>query len=117
MFLFPFPICDSDFVCDCDLVPPTTDREMGDSDIEGGGGGEDDFRSPIGRKYRPVLANDRAVLEMSSMDPGSSSTSSSSAFPDPPPNLRYSRFRCFRFILAIREMRSNSSAVGACYCE
>lgn len=63
---------------------------MGDSDIEGGGGGDDGFRSPIGRKYRPVLANDRAVLEMSSMDPGSSSSSSSSVFPDQLPNLRYS---------------------------
>lgn len=65
---------------------------MGDSDIEGGGGGsgDDGFRSPIGRKYRPVLANDRAVLEMSSMDPGSSSSASTSAFPDPP-SLRYSR--------------------------
>lgn len=63
---------------------------MGDSDIEGaGGGGDDGFRSPIGRKYRPVLANDRAVLEMSSMDPGSSSSASSSAFPDQPTNLRY----------------------------
>lgn len=62
---------------------------MGDSDIEGaGGGGDDGFRSPIGRKYRPVLANDRAVLEMSSMDPGSSSSASSSAFPDQPTNLR-----------------------------
>lgn len=58
---------------------------MGDSDIEGAGGGDDGFRSPIGRKYRPVLANDRAVLEMSSIDPGSSS---SSAFPDQPHNLR-----------------------------
>ncbi|CAK8534558.1 unnamed protein product [Lathyrus sativus] len=58
---------------------------MGDSDIEGGGGGDDGFRSPIGRKYRPVLANDRAVLEMSSIDPGSSS---SSVFPDQPHNLR-----------------------------
>jgi len=65
------------------------DRENGDGDIEGGGG-EDGFRSPIGRKYRPVLANDRAVLEMSSIDPGSSSSSSASAFTDRPPNLRYS---------------------------
>jgi len=64
------------------------DRENGDGDIEGGGG-DDGFRSSIGRKYRPVLANDRAVLEMSSIDPGSSS-SSTSAFADHPPNLRYS---------------------------
>lgn len=67
------------------------DRDNGDGDIEGGGGGDDAaFRSPIGRKYRPVLANDRAVLEMSSIDHGSSSSSSSSsnAFSDQPPNLR-----------------------------
>ncbi|KAL2327471.1 hypothetical protein Fmac_020898 [Flemingia macrophylla] len=63
------------------------DRENGDGDIEGGGGDDGGFRSPLGRKYRPVLANDRAVLEMSSVDPGSSS-SSSSAFADLPPNLR-----------------------------
>jgi len=62
------------------------DRENGDGDIEGGGG-DDGFRS--GGKYRPVLANDRAVLEMSSIDPGSAS-SSASAFTDIPPNLRYS---------------------------
>lgn len=62
------------------------DRENGDGDIEGGGG-DDGFRS--GRKYRPVLANDRAVLEMSSIDPGSTS-SSTSAFTDIPSNLRYS---------------------------
>ena len=64
---------------------------MEDGDIEGGG--EEGFR--VGRKYRPVLANDRAVLEMSSMDPGSSSASASSsskAFPDQPPNLRYHIF-------------------------
>ncbi|XP_052732062.1 cation-chloride cotransporter 1 isoform X2 [Vigna angularis] len=60
------------------------DRENGDGDIEGGGG-DDGFRS--GRKYRPVLANDRAVLEMSSIDPGSTS-SSTSAFTDIPSNLR-----------------------------
>ncbi|KAG5006467.1 hypothetical protein JHK85_025009 [Glycine max] len=63
------------------------DRENGDGDIEGGGGADDGgFRSPIGRKYHPVLANDRAVLEMSSMDQGPSS--SSSAFPDQHPNIR-----------------------------
>ncbi|GAU43104.1 hypothetical protein TSUD_372990 [Trifolium subterraneum] len=61
---------------------------MGDSDVEGGAAGDDGFHSPIGRKYRPVLANDRAVLEMSSIDPGSSSSASSSVFPDQPPNLR-----------------------------
>nr|ACE78321.1 cation-chloride cotransporter-like protein [Lotus tenuis] len=57
-----------------------------DDDVEAAGA-DGGFRSPIGRKYRPVLANDRAVLEMSSIDPGSSS-SSSSVIPDPPPNLR-----------------------------
>ncbi|CAJ1975644.1 unnamed protein product [Sphenostylis stenocarpa] len=61
------------------------DRDNGDGDIEGG---DDGFRSPIGRQYRPVLANDRAVLEMSSMDPGSTSSSSTAAFADHPPNLR-----------------------------
>ncbi|KAK2450827.1 cation-chloride co-transporter [Trifolium repens] len=61
---------------------------MGDSDVEGGAAGDGGFHSPIGRKYRPVLANDRAVLEMSSIDPGSSSSASSSVFPDQPPNLR-----------------------------
>lgn len=30
-----------------------------------------------GGKYRPVVAHDRAVVEMSSIDPGSSSSSSS----------------------------------------
>lgn len=64
------------------------DRENGDGDIEGGGADDGGFRSSIGRKYRPVLANDRAVLEMSSIDQGSSS--SASAFPDQNPNLRYS---------------------------
>ncbi|KAL1364050.1 hypothetical protein HN51_012219 [Arachis hypogaea] len=55
---------------------------MEDVDLDGGGGS--------GRKYRPVLDSDRAVLEMSSMDPGSSSAASSSQpFRDqPPPNLR-----------------------------
>lgn len=73
---------------------------MGDSDIEGGGGGDDGFHSPIGRKYRPVLANDRAVLEMSSIDPGSSS---SSAFPDQPHNLRYWRSSiCMISVILIR---------------
>ncbi|XP_065882236.1 cation-chloride cotransporter 1 isoform X2 [Euphorbia lathyris] len=43
---------------------------MENEDVEGGM--EDEFRSP-GRKYRPVVAHDRAVLEMSSMDHGSSS--------------------------------------------
>ncbi|KAG4381657.1 hypothetical protein GLYMA_15G193400v4 [Glycine max] len=62
------------------------DRENGDGDIEGGGADDGGFRSSIGRKYRPVLANDRAVLEMSSIDQGSSS--SASAFPDQNPNLR-----------------------------
>ncbi|KAF8413519.1 hypothetical protein HHK36_001509 [Tetracentron sinense] len=33
---------------------------------------EDEFPSQSGRKYRPVVAHDRAVLEMSSMESGSS---------------------------------------------
>ncbi|KAF5752707.1 cation-chloride cotransporter 1 [Tripterygium wilfordii] len=46
---------------------------MDNGDIESG---DDEFQSrmPGGRKYRPVVANDRAVLEMSSIDPGSSSS-------------------------------------------
>jgi hypothetical protein len=74
---------------------------MGDSDVEGGAAGDDGFHSPIGRKYRPVLANDRAVLEMSSIDPESSSSASSSVFPDQPPNLRYSRSSVFFMISVI----------------
>jgi hypothetical protein len=53
---------------------------------------EEEFPARIGgRKYRPVVANDRAVLEMSSMDPGSSSSSSSSAatFSDHQASLKY----------------------------
>lgn len=48
--------------------------EMDNGDIESG---EEEFHGQRGRKYRPVEAHDRAVLEMSSMDPGSSSSSSS----------------------------------------
>ncbi|KAI4297495.1 hypothetical protein L6164_037384 [Bauhinia variegata] len=56
---------------------------MSNADIEGAG--DDDFGSQDkgGRKYRPVLDNDRAVLEMSSMDPGSSSS-----FANPPASLK-----------------------------
>ncbi|KAK4270814.1 hypothetical protein QN277_019583 [Acacia crassicarpa] len=46
---------------------------MDNGDLDGSG--EDEFHGQRGRKYRPVLDNDRAVLEMSSMDPGSSSSS------------------------------------------
>ncbi|XP_031265695.1 cation-chloride cotransporter 1 isoform X2 [Pistacia vera] len=46
---------------------------MDNGDIEGG---DEEFRAPLGRKYRPVVANDRAVLQMSSMDTGSPSGSS-----------------------------------------
>lgn len=49
---------------------------MDNGDLEGGG--EEAFRGKGGRKYSPVGANDRAVLEMSSMDPGSSSSDSKS---------------------------------------
>ena len=48
---------------------------MDNGDIESA---EEEFPGRIGaRKYRPVVANDRAVLQMSSIDPGSSSSSSS----------------------------------------
>lgn len=47
---------------------------MDNGDIESG---EEEFHGQRGRKYRPVEAHDRAVLEMSSMDPGASSSSSS----------------------------------------
>lgn len=57
---------------------------MDNADIDGSG--DDDFHGQRGRKYRPVLDNDRAVLEMSSMDPGSSSSSS---FPDQSASLKY----------------------------
>ena len=47
---------------------------MDNGDIESA---EEEFPGRIGaRKYRPVVANDRAVLQMSSIDPGSSSSSS-----------------------------------------
>ena len=49
---------------------------MDNGDIEGG---VEEFPARHGRKYRPVVAHDRAVLEMSSMDPVSSSSSSSSS--------------------------------------
>lgn len=48
---------------------------MDNGDIEGGG--DDQFHAPRGRKYSPVVDDDdRAVLEMSSMDPSGSSSSS-----------------------------------------
>lgn len=50
---------------------------------------EEEFPARIGgRKYRPVVANDRAVLEMSSVDPGSSS-SSAATFSDHLASLKY----------------------------
>ncbi|XP_062096247.1 cation-chloride cotransporter 1 isoform X2 [Humulus lupulus] len=51
---------------------------MDNGDIESNS--DDNLRAPIGRKYRPVVDNDSAVLEMSPMDP-SGSSSSSSALP------------------------------------
>ena len=45
--------------------------ERGDID----GGGDDDIQAQRQSKYRPVSANDRAVLEMSSMDSGPPSIS------------------------------------------
>lgn len=53
--------------------------DIEDGDIEGR---DEEFRAPRGRKYQPVVDNDRAVLEMSSIDLGSSSAS----------NLKYLRF-------------------------
>ena len=44
---------------------------MDNGDIEGA---EDEFGAHSGRKYRPVVSHDRAVLEMSSLDSGSSSS-------------------------------------------
>ncbi|PON54740.1 SLC12A transporter family [Parasponia andersonii] len=52
---------------------------MDNGDIESGA--EENFHAPLGRKYRPVVDNDSAVLEMSPMDPPGSSSSSSSALP------------------------------------
>ncbi|MED6123578.1 Protein ccc1 [Stylosanthes scabra] len=80
---------------------------MEEVDLDGGGGS--------GRKYRPVLDSDRAVLEMSSMDPGSSSAASSS---QPPPNLRKinveSKLELFGFdslvnILGLKSMTSEQA--------
>ncbi|KAK9289193.1 hypothetical protein L1049_017667 [Liquidambar formosana] len=53
---------------------------MDNGEIEGA---DDEFPPQGGRRYRPVVAHDRAVLEMSSLDPGSSS-----ALPTPKPPLR-----------------------------
>ncbi|KAI4303675.1 hypothetical protein MLD38_039275 [Melastoma candidum] len=52
---------------------------MDNGDVEGGI--DDEFRQQGRSKYRPVVANDRAVVEMSSIDPGSSSSSLSSVMP------------------------------------
>ncbi|KAL5577355.1 hypothetical protein UlMin_019054 [Ulmus minor] len=49
---------------------------MDNGDIEGGG--DDNFSAQRGRKYRPVVDNDSAVLEMSNLDPSGSSSSSTS---------------------------------------
>lgn len=46
---------------------------MDRGDIEEAGG-EEEFPRLGGGKYRPVGAHDRAVVEMSSVDPGSSSS-------------------------------------------
>ncbi|KAM1330993.1 hypothetical protein ACFX13_044316 [Malus domestica] len=57
-------------------------------------GAEDEFRGQMGHKYRPVVDNDRAVLEMSPMDP-SSSSSSSSSLPVHQASLKYV---CFLYL-------------------
>lgn len=54
-----------------------SNRDKEDMDGGGDGGDENEFPSAVrGRKYSPVVAhdNDRAVLEMSSIDPRSSSS-------------------------------------------
>ncbi|KAG2380374.1 Protein transport protein [Vigna angularis] len=61
------------------------------------------------RKYRPVLANDRAVLEMSSIDPGS--TSSTSAFTDIPFNLS----DCADFISFRNQKLVPTGRIGRCF--
>ncbi|KAK1552204.1 hypothetical protein Q3G72_012305 [Acer saccharum] len=58
---------------------------MDNGDIEGG---EEEFHGKGGRKYRPVVADDRAVLQMSSIDPGSPSTSPLPRNPPPLKNVR-----------------------------
>lgn len=58
---------------------------MDNGDLESGQE-ENSIPVKIGRKYRPVVDNDSAVLEMSSMDrSGSPSSSSSMPVPRPPP--------------------------------
>ncbi len=58
---------------------------MDNGDIESA---EEEFPGRIGaRQYRPVIANDRAVLEMSSIDSGSSSS-------DHQASLKYSLSLC-----------------------
>ncbi|KAM1514886.1 hypothetical protein ACFX15_013542 [Malus domestica] len=52
---------------------------MDNADIEAGT--EEEFRGQRGCKYHPVVDDDCAVLEMSSMDPSSSSSSSLSSLP------------------------------------
>ncbi|KAB2637176.1 cation-chloride cotransporter 1-like [Pyrus ussuriensis x Pyrus communis] len=66
---------------------------MDNADVEAGA--EEEFRGQMGRKYRPVVDDDRAVLEMSSMDP-SSSSSSSSSLPVHQASLKYVRFLYLR---------------------
>lgn len=58
---------------------------MDNGDIEGG---DEEFHAPRGRKYRPVVANDSAIFQMSSMDPGSPSVSS----------LKYKHLSLFQYI-------------------
>lgn len=67
---------------------------MDNADVEAGA--EEEFRGQRGRKYRPVVDDDRAVLEMSSMDPSSSSSSSSSSLPVHQASLKYVRFLYLR---------------------
>lgn len=58
---------------------------MDNGDIEGG---DEEFHAPRGREYRPVVANDSAIFQMSSMDPGSPSV----------PSLKYKHLSLFQYI-------------------
>ncbi|XP_062012632.1 cation-chloride cotransporter 1 [Rosa rugosa] len=62
---------------------------MDNADVEAGG--DDEFQGRRGRKYRPVVGDDdRAVLEMSSIDPSSSSSSSQPAHQSSLKNIKVS---------------------------
>ncbi|XP_057988184.1 cation-chloride cotransporter 1 [Hevea brasiliensis] len=72
---------------------------MDNEDVEGAM--EDEFQSRGGREYRPVVAHDSAVVEMSSFDPGSSSSPVSQK--SKPKNVK---------VVAPENMHSNASQGG-----